>query len=72
MINSDLIIVDWEDIFCGRPRYGGQDGHDMINMDSSDPNVRKRIDTADLLHMWLRTTDGEIRTMTQIQTPLQS
>ena len=41
MINSDLMVVDWEDIFCGRPRYGGQDWHDMIYTDSSDPNVRK-------------------------------
>ena len=51
MIDSDLMVVDWEDIFCSRPRYGGQDGHDMIDTDSSDPNVWKRIDTADLLHM---------------------
>ena len=41
MITSDLMVVDWEDIFCGWPRYGGQDGHDMIDMDISDPNVRK-------------------------------
>ena len=30
MINSHLMVVDWEDIFCGRPRYGGQDWHDII------------------------------------------
>ena len=41
MITSDLMVVDWEDIICGRPRYGGQDGHVMIDTDSSDPNVRK-------------------------------
>ena len=41
MMNSDLMVVDWEDILCGRPRYGGQDGHDMIDMDNSDLNVRK-------------------------------
>ena len=34
MINSDLMIVYWEDIFCGRPIYGGQDWHDMIDTDS--------------------------------------
>ena len=56
MMNSDLMIMDWEDIICGRPRYGGQDGHDMtrtvsIIMFGNDHNVRKRIDTADLLHM---------------------
>ena len=51
MINSDLMVVDWDDIFCGRPRYGGQDWHDMIDTDSSDPNVRKRMDTADLVYM---------------------
>ena len=51
MITSDLMVVDWEDIICGRPRYGGQDGHDMIDTDSSDPNVRKRMDTADLGYM---------------------
>ena len=56
MLRSPMIfqrpcVVDWKDIFCGRTRYGGQDGHDMIDMDSSDPNARKRIDTADLLHM---------------------
>ena len=60
MINSDLMIVDWENIFCDRPRYGGQDGHDMIDTDSSDPNVRKRIDMADLLHM-CRTVQGNIQ-----------
>ena len=38
MVNSDLMIV--EDIFCSRPRYGGQDWHDMIDTDSSDPDVR--------------------------------
>ena len=51
MINSDLMIVDWEDIFCGRPRYGGQDWHDMIDTDNSEPEVRKRMDTADLVYM---------------------
>ena len=51
MITSDLMVVDWEDINCGRPRYGSQDGHDMIDTDSSDPNVRKRMDTADLGYM---------------------
>ena len=51
MINSDLMIVDWEDIFCSRPRYGGQDWHDMIDTDSSDTDVRKRMDTADLVYM---------------------
>ena len=51
MMNSDLMVVDWEDIFCGRPRYGGQDWHDLIDTDSSDPNVRKRMDTADLIYM---------------------
>ena len=51
MINSDLMVVDWEDIFCGRPRYGGQDWHAMMDTDSSDPNVRKRMDTADLVYM---------------------
>ena len=49
--SSVLMVVDWEDMFCSRPRYGGEDVHDMIDTDSSDPNVRKRIDTADLLHM---------------------
>ena len=44
MITSDLMVVDWEDIIYGRPRYGGQDGHDMIDTDSSDPNVWKRMD----------------------------
>ena len=51
MINSDLMVVDWDDIFCGRPRYGGQDWYDMIDTDSSNPNVRKRMDTADLVYM---------------------
>ena len=51
MIISDLMVVDWEDRICGRPRYGGQDGHDMIDTDSSDPNVRKRMDMADLGYM---------------------
>ena len=51
MINSDLMIVDWEDIFCSRPRYGGQDWQDMIDTDSSDPDVRKLMDTADLVYM---------------------
>ena len=51
MINSDLMVVDWEDIFCGRARYRGKDWHDMIDTDSSDPNVRKRMDTADLVYM---------------------
>ena len=41
MITSDLMVVDWEDRICGRPRYSGQDGHDMIDADSSDPNVRE-------------------------------
>ena len=45
------MIVDWEDIFCSRPRHGGQDWHDMIDTDSSDPDVRKRMDTADLVYM---------------------
>ena len=63
MINSDLMIVDWEEICCSQPRYGGQDWHDMIDTDSSDPDVRKRMDTADLVYMcWI----------TQIQTPLRS
>ena len=69
MINSDLMVVDWEDIFCGRPRYGGQDWHDMIDTDSSDPNDRKRNVCVGL---WLRTTDGQIQTTTRIQTPLRS
>ena len=51
MINSDLMIVDWEDIFCSRPRYGGQDWHDMIDTDSSERDVRKRMDMADLVYM---------------------
>ena len=51
MITSDLMVVDWEDIICGRPRYGDQDGHDMIDTDSSDHNVRKRMDTADQGYM---------------------
>ena len=51
MITSDLMVVDWEDRICGRPRYGGQDGHDMIDTDSSDPNVRKRMEMADLGYM---------------------
>ena len=67
MIYSDLMIVDWEDIFCSRPRYGGQDWHDMIDTDSSDPDVRKRMDTADLVcvcrtvaqdHRWSDTDDN--------------
>ena len=51
MINLDLMIVDWEDIFCSRPGYGGQDWHDMTDTDSSEPDVRKRMDTADLVYM---------------------
>ena len=51
MINSDLMVVDWEDILCGWPRYSGPDWHDMMDTDSSDPNVRKRMDTADLVNM---------------------
>ena len=81
MITSDLMVVDWEDIICGRPRYGGQDGHDMIDTDSSDPNVRKRMDRADLGYMcrtvvqdqrWSDTDDSQIRTTTQTQTPSRS
>ena len=43
--------MDWEDIFCSRPRYCGKDLHDMIDTDSSVPDVRKRMDTADLVYM---------------------
>ena len=45
MINSDLMVVDWEDIFYRRPRYCG------LNTDSSEPDVWKRMDTADLVYM---------------------
>ena len=51
MIDSDLMIVDWEDIFYRRPRYCEKDWHDMMNTDSSEPDVRKRMDTADLVYM---------------------
>ena len=36
MINSDLMIVDWEDIFCSLPRYCGKDLHGMMDTDSSE------------------------------------
>ena len=45
------MIVDWEDIFCSRSRYGGHDWRDMIDTDSSDTDVRKRMDMADLVYM---------------------
>ena len=51
MIDSDLMIVDWEDIVYHRPRYCGKDLHDMMNTDSSEPDVQKRMDTADLVYM---------------------
>ena len=41
MITSDLMIVDWEDIFCSRPRYCGKDLHGMMDTVSSEPDVRK-------------------------------
>ena len=49
--------MDWEDIFCSRPRYRGKDLHDMIDTDSSEPDVRKRMDTADLVYMWPYVSD---------------
>ena len=67
MIDSDLMIVDWKDIFYRRPRYCGKDLHDMMNTDSSEPDVWKRMDTADLVYMcrtvaqdhrWLDTDDN--------------
>ena len=51
MIDSDLMIVEWEDIFYRRPRYCGGDLHDMMNTDSSEPDVCKRMDTPDLVYM---------------------
>ena len=59
MIDSDLMVVDWEDILYRRPRYCGRDLHDMMNTDSSEPDVWKQMDTADLVYMCRTVAQGE-------------
>ena len=49
MIDSDLSIVNWEDRFYHRSGCCGGDSHDIMNTDSSEPDVWKRIETADLI-----------------------
>ena len=67
MIDSDLSIVNWEDRFYRRSGYGGGDSHDVMNTDSSEPDVWKRLETADpiytgrtatLSERWLDTNDN--------------
>ena len=50
MIDSDLSIVNWEDRFYCRSGYGGGDSHVLMNTDSSEPDVLKRLETADLIY----------------------
>ena len=46
IIDSDLMVVDWEDIFYRRPGYCGGDLHDIMDTDRFDPDVWKRMDYA--------------------------
>ena len=42
-IDSDLMVVDWEDISYRRPGYCGGDLHVTMDTDGFDPDVWKRM-----------------------------
>ena len=59
MINSDLSIVNWEDRFYRQSGCCGGDSQDIMNTDSSEPDVWKRIETADLIYTGRTATPSE-------------
>ena len=59
MIDSDLSIVNWEDRFYRQSGCCGGDSQDIMNTDSSEPDVWKRIETADLIYTGRTATPSE-------------
>ena len=59
MIDSDLSIVNWEDRFYCQPGCCGGDSHEVMKTDSSEPDVWKRIETADLIYTGRTATPSE-------------